>query len=138
MPSPMNPGPKPLEGAPGATPEARGAHGVDSSRANLLALEAVLERLPAETREEVRRQATLLRARDLALSEERYRFLADTTTDLVWTETPDGAISFFNRHFARHAGIDPERGRGAKWSSFLHPDDVVRYGARRAVAADEG
>ncbi|HEU4408414.1 MAG TPA: response regulator [Polyangiaceae bacterium] len=91
-----------------------------------------------EAREAVKRQAALLRARERAASEQRYRFLADATTDLVWTESPDGAITYVSQHFADHTGLDAERARGARWASVVHPDDVPRCAARRAVAAGEG
>ncbi len=91
-----------------------------------------------EAREEARRQASLLREREKAEGERRYRFLADTTPDLVWTEAPSGEITYVNRHFAGHAGLDPQRALGARLASLVHPGDVPRCEARRAAAAAEG
>jgi PAS domain S-box-containing protein len=91
-----------------------------------------------EAREAVKRQAALLRAREREASEQRYRFLADATPDLVWTESADGAMTYVNQHFTAHTGLDAERALGARWASVVHADDVPRCAARRAVASGEG
>jgi PAS domain S-box-containing protein len=91
-----------------------------------------------EAREEARRQAALLRARERAASEQRYRFLADATRDVVWTESPGGALTYVNRHFVEYAGLGADRARGSPWPSAVHPDDRGRYEARREAAARDG
>ncbi|HEU4409896.1 MAG TPA: response regulator [Polyangiaceae bacterium] len=91
-----------------------------------------------EARERVRRQAALLRAKDLAASERKYRFLADATPEIVWTETPDGGVTYVNRRFVEHTGMPAERALGNGWWSVLHPDDRRLCLARRDEAARDG
>ncbi|MCU0683421.1 MAG: response regulator, partial [Polyangiaceae bacterium] len=90
-----------------------------------------------EAREGVRRQAALLRARDLAASERKYRFLADTTPEIVWTETPRGDISYVNRRFVDYTGLPAERVTGGSWASVVHAEDASRCLARRDRAVRE-
>ncbi|HEU4404493.1 MAG TPA: ATP-binding protein, partial [Polyangiaceae bacterium] len=90
-----------------------------------------------EAREEVRRHAAVLRARDLADSERKYRFLADATPEIVWTESPDGRMTYVNRRFVEYTGVPPERAVGTGWGATLHPDDVRRFrGCRERAARD--
>ncbi|THD43519.1 MAG: PAS domain S-box protein [Bradyrhizobium sp.] len=62
---------------------------------------------------------------DLKSSEERFRLLADSLPQLVWTAGPDGRIDYTNARRERY-------GTGAlsrvDWASFIHPED------RRATA----
>ncbi len=48
-----------------------------------------------EAREDARRHA----AGERVDSEEKYRFLADATPEIVWAEAPDGAVTYVNRRF---------------------------------------
>jgi PAS domain S-box-containing protein len=91
-----------------------------------------------EAREEVRRHASVLRARDLADSERKYRFLADATPEIVWTESPDGRMTYVNRRFVEYAGVPPERALGTGWGATLHADDVRRFRGCRERAARDG
>ncbi|HEU4404525.1 MAG TPA: ATP-binding protein, partial [Polyangiaceae bacterium] len=92
-----------------------------------------------EAREEVRRHAAVLRARDLADSERKYRFLADATPEIVWTESPDGRMTYVNRRFAEYVGVPAERAVGGGLVAALHPDDVRRFrGCRERAARDAG
>ena len=59
-------------------------------------------------------------------SEERFRNLANTVPDIVWTAAPDGTITFVNDRWFDFCGITPE-GRVREWPEpVLHPDDRER------------
>jgi PAS domain S-box-containing protein len=83
--------------------------------------------------ERIRRQAELLRQRrerDLAelrrASEQRYRTLAESMPQIVWTADAQGALTYCNdRWFACAGGI--EAGATTEWGSVLHPEDLPRF-----------
>ncbi len=89
-------------------------------------------------REEVRRQAGVLRARDLADSERKYRFLADATPEIVWTESPEGRMTYVNRRFVEYTGVAAERALGGDWGPSLHEGDARRFRGCRERAARDG
>jgi PAS domain S-box-containing protein len=76
---------------------------------------------------ELRRQSELLREAELAeerrLSEERYRQLADSMPQIVWTAGPEGGANYLNARWAEYTGLDAEASLGAAWRDVLHPDD---------------
>ena len=62
--------------------------------------------------------------RALAESEERFRNLANTVPDIVWTAAPDGTITFVNDRWWRFfCGHTPEQNAGDWPKPVLHPDD---------------
>jgi len=59
-------------------------------------------------------------------SEERFRNLANTVPDVVWTAAPDGTITFVNDRWFDFCGVTPER-KGRDWPEpVLYPDDRER------------
>ncbi|UEM02647.1 PAS domain-containing protein [Skermanella rosea] len=66
------------------------------------------------------------RARDaLADSERRYRFLAESIPQIVWTATPDGGVDYVNGRLKTYLGAKEESfSDGWRWLENLHPDDV--------------
>ncbi len=81
------------------------------------------------------RQAAL----DLQASEERYRTLADSMPQIVWTANPDGWLDYYNRQWFDYTGMDLEQSQGWGWQPVLHPDDVENCFQRwsQAVATGE-
>ncbi len=62
----------------------------------------------------------------LLKSEERFRSLANTVPDIVWTADPDGTITFVNDRWSRFCGRPPDEA-GRNWPApELHPDDRER------------
>ncbi|RIV21151.1 PAS domain-containing sensor histidine kinase [Fibrisoma montanum] len=59
----------------------------------------------------------------LAISEARFRQLADSMPQIVWTARPDGYLDYFNQRWYEFTGIDKGYG-DAGWTFILHPDDV--------------
>jgi len=57
-------------------------------------------------------------------SEERFRQLADSMPQLVWTARPDGTVDYYNRRYLEFGGIEPGADGAWHWAPVLHPDDL--------------
>jgi PAS domain S-box-containing protein len=57
-------------------------------------------------------------------SEIRFRQLADSMPQLVWTAEPDGTVDYYNKRYHLYGGIAPEEGDKWEWGPVLHPDDL--------------
>ncbi len=92
--------------------------------------------------EQLRSQAELLRERELTqvrrASEERYRALADAMPQMVWTSTPDGRATYYNRRWFAYTGLEPGPARGDEWIRVVHPDDLEPTLQKRAETLDTG
>jgi PAS domain S-box-containing protein len=59
-------------------------------------------------------------------SEQRFRLLAESLPELVWTSDPFGSLTYLNGRFMAYCGIAPEDVVGFDWSRILHPDEKER------------
>jgi PAS domain S-box-containing protein len=59
-------------------------------------------------------------------SEERYRFLAESIPEIVWTAGPQGDFDYFNRRWYEYSGLTVEQSRGSEWQAAVHPADLDR------------
>ena len=59
----------------------------------------------------------------LRKSEERYRFLADSMPQIVWTSPPDGRPDYYNQQWNLYTGLTPEQTETGGWEPAVHPDD---------------
>jgi PAS domain S-box-containing protein len=58
-------------------------------------------------------------------SEERFRQLADSMPQMVWTARHDGYLDYYNARWYEFTGFGTEwHGDLARWEPLLHPDDV--------------
>ena len=57
-------------------------------------------------------------------SEQRYRFLADTVPQIVWTAKPDGNLDYYNQRWFDYAATNFEQMQTVGWTSFVHPEDL--------------
>ena len=73
---------------------------------------------------------------ELKESELRFRELADSMPNIVWTAQPDGFVDYCNRRWHEYTGEPESTGRDSSRLSALHPDDVERCSAawQRALA----
>ncbi|MDQ3546342.1 MAG: PAS domain S-box protein, partial [Verrucomicrobiota bacterium] len=55
---------------------------------------------------------------------ERYRFLADSMPQMVWTAKPDGNVDYYNQRWCDYTGLNFEQTKGWGWKAVLHPDDL--------------
>jgi PAS domain S-box-containing protein len=55
-------------------------------------------------------------------SERRYRDLAESLPNIVWTALPSGRLDYFNRRWFEYTGVSVERA-GGRWDEAMHADD---------------
>ncbi|WP_418317806.1 PAS domain-containing protein [Piscinibacter sakaiensis] len=72
-------------------------------------------------------------------SEERFRTLAHSMPNHVWTATADGRIDWCNEQTLEYAGVELDALSGDRWVSIVNPDDVPVAEAawRRSIARGE-
>ncbi len=63
------------------------------------------------------------RTKDLLLSMERFKFLADNTPVIIWTAEADGFANYFNKLWCEYTGLTVEESKGSGSQQALHPDD---------------
>jgi PAS domain S-box-containing protein len=56
-------------------------------------------------------------------SERRYRFLAETVPQLIWTADTNGRLDYCNERWFAFTGFSFDQLRGDGWQEALHPDD---------------
>jgi PAS domain S-box-containing protein len=84
--------------------------------------------------EKIKQQAEQLRVRrerEVAefkrASEQRYRDLAESMPQIVWTADGAGALTYGNRRWFDCAGLDQESEKTLEWETLLHPEDRVPF-----------
>ncbi|WP_394648804.1 PAS domain-containing protein [uncultured Sphingomonas sp.] len=86
----------------------------------------VLARL-RDSREVARRRASVAEARtEAADSETRFRVLADTMPQMVWSTLPDGYHDYYNARWYDYTGMPEGSTDGEAWNGMFHPDDQDR------------
>lgn len=55
---------------------------------------------------------------------ERFRFLAESMPQKIFTATPAGEVNYFNRQWTEFTGLSFEQIRDWGWLQSIHPDDV--------------
>jgi PAS domain S-box-containing protein len=56
-------------------------------------------------------------------AETRYRFLAESIPQMVWTATPDGMLDYVNGQGTAYFGVPQEALLGAGWLEWVHPEE---------------
>jgi two-component system phosphate regulon sensor histidine kinase PhoR len=64
------------------------------------------------------------RTKDLLVSREHFKFLADNIPVIVWTTLPDGYADYFNKQWYEYTGLNFEESKGSGSQQVLHRDDV--------------
>lgn len=59
-------------------------------------------------------------------SENRFRALADSVPEIVWTSLPDGRCDYVNRRWYEFTGMSLTETLGFGWVAALHEDDAQR------------
>jgi PAS domain S-box-containing protein len=65
-------------------------------------------------------------AEQLAESEMRFRTLADTMPQMVWSTLPDGHVDYYNARWYEFTGVPEGSTDGDAWGPVVHPDDQAR------------
>jgi PAS domain S-box-containing protein len=114
-------------GAP-AGPPVGGVRELDQIGEALSATAAALEQ-----RARAREQAEAA----LRASEERFRTLAESLPQLVWTCLPDGRVDYLSRQWLDYTGMSEAEPLDAQWlKQVMHPDDLAATTASWAAAVD--
>jgi PAS domain S-box-containing protein len=85
-------------------------------------------------------QAALLErsAADAREAEARFRRLADSMPQLVWTAGSDGGVEYYNQRSAAYAGLERAADGSWTWRPAVHPEDADRTLAAWAAAVATG
>jgi PAS domain S-box-containing protein len=71
---------------------------------------------------------------------ERFRFMAESMPQKIFTANSDGGMDYLNRKWKEFTGLPSDKMQGWGWVSFIHPDDleenVRRWKAAVATGAD--
>jgi PAS domain S-box-containing protein len=65
-------------------------------------------------------------AEALAESETRFRTLADTMPQMVWSTLPDGYHDYYNARWYEFTGVPAGSTDGEGWNNMFHPEDQER------------
>ncbi|MCU7496561.1 MAG: PAS domain S-box protein [Ignavibacteria bacterium] len=60
---------------------------------------------------------------EISQSRERFRQMADSLPQMVWSTDPDGNTDYINQRFKEYTGLPEEECFGRKWASIVHPAD---------------
>jgi PAS domain S-box-containing protein len=59
-------------------------------------------------------------------AEARYRFLAESIPQMVWTATPDGMLDYVNGRGTTYFGVPQQSLLGSQWFEWIHPEERDR------------
>ncbi len=59
-------------------------------------------------------------------SEQRFRFMAESMPQKIYTATPDGTTDYVNPQWMRYTGMTLDRLKKSGWAGYVHPDDVEK------------
>src|SRR2546430_12867468 len=88
-----------------------------------IALRAYDRRRAAELQqayERLQKSESLLRE-----SADRFRFLAESMPQKIFTARPNGEVGYFNRQWMEFTGLSFQQIHDWGWIPFMHPDDVT-------------
>ena len=60
---------------------------------------------------------------ELVEREEKFRLLADSMPQYIWTADPEGNLTYFNQSTYDFAGFEPGTLNNEGWTAMVHPDD---------------
>lgn len=92
--------------------------------ADLCRKELLLRRQAVTLQEAERRERELERAELQLAAERRYRNLAESIPEIVWTATPDGQLDYCNRRWREYTGMEFEATRGHGFLKAIHVADA--------------
>jgi PAS domain S-box-containing protein len=61
---------------------------------------------------------------ELAASEKRWRNLAESMPNMIWTCNPDGGCDYLSKQWINYTGIPLEEQLDREWVKQVHPDDL--------------
>ena len=104
--------------------QARPAGLTELQREGLATLaQAVIRRMIARREELANLSASRSSEQALIASEEKFRILADTMPQMVWSTLPDGYHDYYNARWYEFTGVTVGSTDGEEWNGMFHPDD---------------
>jgi two-component system CheB/CheR fusion protein len=64
------------------------------------------------------------RTKALADSENRFRIMMETISQIAWTNTVDGQVTFYNKRWYDYTGLDPNETNKGGLETAIHPEDL--------------
>jgi two-component system phosphate regulon sensor histidine kinase PhoR len=65
------------------------------------------------------------RTADLLISREHFRVLSDNIPQMIWTNHPNGEVTFYNQRWYKYTGLSVKESKQKGWSEgIVHPDDL--------------
>ena len=74
----------------------------------------------------------------LAESEARFRAIADSMPQMVWSSRPDGFHDYYNARWYEFTGVPEGSTDGEAWNGMFHPEDRERARARWKHSLETG
>lgn len=74
----------------------------------------------------------------LAASEARFRAIADSLPQMVWSTRSDGFHDYYNARWYEFTGMEPGSTDGEAWNGMFHPDDQDRALGRWQQSLESG
>jgi len=74
----------------------------------------------------------------LLASESRFRQLADTMPQFVWTARADGYVDYYNERWYEYTGFSHDASGDSSWKEILHPEDMQGALESYSAAIDSG
>jgi PAS domain S-box-containing protein len=71
-------------------------------------------------------------------STERFRFLAESMPQMVFTARPNGDVDYFNQQWTAFTGFTFEEIKDWRWTRFIHPEDLTETVQRWSHALATG
>src|SRR5687767_2225631 len=93
-------------------------------------------RLAAYKMNEELEDTVVERTKDLLVSREYFKFLADNIPVIIWTADPEGRLDYVNRRWVEYTGFDVEKSK-TKQPELVHPDDIEKSSAEWRKALKE-
>ncbi|MEA2342280.1 MAG: hypothetical protein QOF63_449 [Thermoanaerobaculia bacterium] len=69
---------------------------------------------------------------------ERFRFLAESMPQMIFTAQPNGDIDYFNQQWSTFTGLSLDDIKDWRWTKFIHADDVKETSRRWRQSLDTG
>jgi len=82
--------------------------------------------------------AERLYQKSLQESEVKFRLLADSMPQFVWTSDPKGNLNYFNLSVFDYSGMTHEQLEGQGWVEIVHPDDRAAHDRKWGEAVRKG
>ncbi|MDO3641705.1 PAS domain S-box protein [Mucilaginibacter sp. L3T2-6] len=87
----------------------------------LAAAHQATEKLNNELEDTVR-----ARTKELFVSREHFKYLANNIPQMTWTNTPKGEFDYYNQQWYDYTGLSLDETKNMGWKLALHPDDLNR------------